>query len=166
MQPWYKQVLYRVGIPLIPCATPLQRTYLIRDAISIPLKYFWGMQTFVPLVCTCIYSNPNEPVQYHHQKMPVVCKDHAADVSVVRSQLQRVVFKQAAAQVQNPYSKKVFEQLTHCHTAQCGMHTQRCSNSNCMEQQYQYHNCCCLKPVPIPYSYQPKMLIGWELPQV
>ncbi len=68
-----------------------------------------------------------------------MCK--GVDASVVRSQLQRVVFKQAISQIQNPYSKKVFEQLTHCHTAQCGMHTQRCSNSTCMQQQYQYHNC-------------------------
>ena len=68
-----------------------------------------------------------------------MCK--AVDLSVVRSQLQQVVFKQAITQIHNPYSKKVFEQLTHCHTAQCGMHTKRCSNSNCMQQQYQYHNC-------------------------
>lgn len=63
------------------------------------------------------------------------------DLSEVRRQLQQVVFKQGIHQIQNPYSKKVFEQLTYCHTAQIGMHRLRCNNDDCMQDRYQYHNC-------------------------
>ncbi|GBL36243.1 putative transposase y4qJ [Filimonas sp.] len=43
--------------------------------------------------------------------------------------------------IQNPYSKDVFRKLTHCHTATQGMHRLRCSDNNCLHEQYQYHNC-------------------------
>lgn len=63
------------------------------------------------------------------------------NLGAMRSQLQQVVFKQGIAQTQNSYSKKVFEQLTYCHTAQAGVHVNRCDNADCRHEQYQYHNC-------------------------
>ena len=63
------------------------------------------------------------------------------DVKTLRHQLQQIVFKQASDQTKNPYSREVFKQLTHCHTATQGMHRLRCSDSDCMHEHYQYHNC-------------------------
>ena len=67
--------------------------------------------------------------------------DKSDSISVIRSQLQQIVFKSGIQQAQNPYSKKVFEQLTHCHTANTGFHLNRCNNADCQHQQYQFHNC-------------------------
>ena len=63
------------------------------------------------------------------------------DVNTLRHQLQQIVFKQACEQTKNPYSREVFKQLTNCHTATQGLHRLRCSDSDCMHEQYQYHNC-------------------------
>lgn len=63
------------------------------------------------------------------------------DVKTLRHQLQQIVFKQASEQTKNPYSREVFKQLTNCHTATQGFHRLRCSDSDCMHEQYQYHNC-------------------------
>ena len=62
-------------------------------------------------------------------------------LAVLRSQLQQQVFRQGIHLSQNPYSKKVFEQLTQCHTASMGVHLNRCTDADCGHQQYQYHNC-------------------------
>lgn len=59
----------------------------------------------------------------------------------IRHQLQQIVFKRALKTIQNPYSKDVFRKLTYCHTATQGMHRLRCSDNNCLHEQYQYHNC-------------------------
>ena len=67
--------------------------------------------------------------------------DKSDSISVIRSQLQQSVFKLGIQQAQNPYSKKVFEQLTHCHTANTGFHLNRCNNADCQHQLYQFHNC-------------------------
>jgi hypothetical protein len=61
--------------------------------------------------------------------------------SDLRSKLQEHVFKRAASQTKNPYSKFVFEQLSRCHTAAQGMHRLRCSDTDCLHEHYQYHNC-------------------------
>ena len=63
------------------------------------------------------------------------------NTQTLRSKLQNIVFKSAIKQTQNTYSKKVFEQLTACHTAGIGVHVNRCSNSDCRHEQYQYHSC-------------------------
>jgi hypothetical protein len=63
------------------------------------------------------------------------------EVKTLRHQLQQIVFKQASQQTKNPYSREVFKQLTNCHTATQGVHRLRCSDSDCMHEQYQYHNC-------------------------
>jgi hypothetical protein len=63
------------------------------------------------------------------------------EVKTLRHQLQQIVFKQASEQTKNPYSREVFKQLTNCHTATQGLHRLRCSDSDCMHEQYQYHNC-------------------------
>ena len=60
---------------------------------------------------------------------------------VIRSQLQQLVFKEGIQQTQNPYSQKVFDQLSKCHTAATGFHLNRCNNTDCQHQQHQYHNC-------------------------
>lgn len=41
----------------------------------------------------------------------------------------------------NPYSKGVFTQLQRCHTAALGMHTYKCSDTQCNTLHYQYHSC-------------------------
>jgi hypothetical protein len=61
--------------------------------------------------------------------------------SDLRSKLQEHVFKRAAIKTKNPYSKQVFEQLSRCHTAAQGMHRLRCSDTDCLHEHYQYHNC-------------------------
>ena len=59
----------------------------------------------------------------------------------IRHLLQQVVFKRASQTIKNPYSKKTFEQLSQCHTAQIGMHRMQCEDANCGHTHYQYHNC-------------------------
>ena len=54
--------------------------------------------------------------------------------------LQRL-FGQASLQSFNAYSKGVFTQLHHCHTASLGMHTYKCSDHHCSSFHYQYHSC-------------------------
>ncbi|MEO7534946.1 MAG: IS91 family transposase [Ferruginibacter sp.] len=63
------------------------------------------------------------------------------DLPEVRRQLQQVVFKKGYKEAKNPYSKNVFEKLTHCHTAAIGMHKHRCSDADCAHEHFQYHNC-------------------------
>ena len=63
------------------------------------------------------------------------------NTETIRQQLQQVVFKRAHQQTKNPYSKKTFEQLAHCHTAQTGMHRLHCEDTHCGHERYQYHNC-------------------------
>jgi hypothetical protein len=63
------------------------------------------------------------------------------EVAALRQQLQQLVFKSAAKNCQNPYSKSVFKQLSQCHTAQGGMHRLRCNDPDCGHEHYQYHNC-------------------------
>lgn len=65
----------------------------------------------------------------------------ADNLRVIGQQLQQVVFKQGFRKSKNPYSKKVFEKLTHCHTAQQGVHKSRCSDADCAHEHYQFHNC-------------------------
>lgn len=59
----------------------------------------------------------------------------------IRRQLQHAVFKPAAEQLANSYSRKVFKQLAECHTAQTGMHLLHCEDIGCAHERYQYHNC-------------------------
>jgi hypothetical protein len=59
----------------------------------------------------------------------------------IRTQLQSIVFKEGIALAPNTYSKKVFEQLTYCHTAKTGVHHNRCNDATCRYEQYQYHSC-------------------------
>lgn len=59
----------------------------------------------------------------------------------IRHQLQQVVFKRAAQTIKNPYSRKTFEQLSNCHTAQIGMHYLQCNDKTCGHEQFQFHNC-------------------------
>lgn len=51
------------------------------------------------------------------------------------------LFGQASLQPFNPYSKAVFTQLQHCHTAALGMHTYKCSDDHCNSLHHQYHSC-------------------------
>ena len=51
------------------------------------------------------------------------------------------LFGSAAAQPFNAYSRQVFTQLQHCHTAAIGMHTYKCDNPACSQLHYQYHSC-------------------------
>jgi hypothetical protein len=67
--------------------------------------------------------------------------EQTSSLAQIRHQLQELVFKKASQTIQNPYSKEVFKQLTHCHTAAQGMHRLRCTDEDCMHQQLQYHNC-------------------------
>lgn len=67
--------------------------------------------------------------------------DDVSTLQQLRHQLQQFVFKRASETVQNPYSKMVFKQLTHCHTAMQGVHRLRCTDTNCLHEHYQYHNC-------------------------
>lgn len=64
-----------------------------------------------------------------------------SDCSGIRRQLQHAVFKPAAGQLANSYSRKVFRQLAECHTAQTGMHRLHCEDTSCAHERYQYHNC-------------------------
>jgi Putative transposase/Transposase zinc-binding domain len=67
--------------------------------------------------------------------------EEANNLQQRRRQLQQVVFRRAYEKVKNPYSREVFKQLMNCHTATQGMHRLRCSDSNCLHEHYQYHNC-------------------------
>jgi len=51
------------------------------------------------------------------------------------------IFGQAGSHPFNAYSKGVFTQLHHCHTAAIGMHTYRCNNPDCHHLHQQYHSC-------------------------
>ncbi len=62
-------------------------------------------------------------------------------VQTIRQQLQQHVFKKASQTIQNPYSKAVFQQLMHCHTATQGVHRLRCKDTTCLHEHFQYHNC-------------------------
>jgi hypothetical protein len=53
----------------------------------------------------------------------------------------QTIFKDKSIQQFNPYSQRIFKQLSICHTAQKGVHKIQCSDSNCTYQTYQYHAC-------------------------
>jgi hypothetical protein len=77
-------------------------------------------------------------------RLSIKCTTMQDDVALqkhIRHQLQQIIFKRASQTVTNPYSKKTFEQLSHCHTASLGMHRLHCEDTSCASEQYQYHNC-------------------------
>lgn len=51
------------------------------------------------------------------------------------------LFEKGAALCSNPYSKHVFTQLHHCHTAAMGVHTYQCNDPACQKVHHQYHSC-------------------------
>ncbi len=51
------------------------------------------------------------------------------------------LFGKAQQQRFNAYSKQVFTQLHHCHTAAIGVHTYKCNNAACSRLYQQYHSC-------------------------
>lgn len=53
----------------------------------------------------------------------------------------QTIFKDKSIQRFNPYSQRIFKQLSICHTAQKGVHKLQCSDTNCTYQTYQYHAC-------------------------
>jgi len=53
----------------------------------------------------------------------------------------QTIFKDKSIQQFNPYSQRIFKQLSICHTAQKGVHKIQCSDTNCTYQTYQYHAC-------------------------
>jgi Putative transposase/Transposase zinc-binding domain len=67
--------------------------------------------------------------------------NEAIDIQNIRQQLQQNIFKRAASQTNNSYSKAVFSNLANCHTAKLGMHQYRCFEADCYHESYQYHSC-------------------------
>lgn len=55
-------------------------------------------------------------------------------------QLQKV-FNHPCIHTSNAYSRHIFNQLHHCHTAALGMHHYQCDNNNCHHIHQQYHSC-------------------------
>lgn len=51
------------------------------------------------------------------------------------------LFGQASHHSFNAYSKAVFTQLHHCHTAALGIHTYKCNDAACNHVHQQYHSC-------------------------
>jgi len=55
-------------------------------------------------------------------------------------QLQQL-FTDVHTETFNGYSRHIFNQLHHCHTAAMGMHQYRCDDKNCNHLHQQYHSC-------------------------
>lgn len=53
----------------------------------------------------------------------------------------RSVFGHACTLQTNAYSKHIFSQLQHCHTAAMGMHYYKCNDAECNHIHRQYHSC-------------------------
>ena len=51
------------------------------------------------------------------------------------------IFGDTHTQAFNGYSRHIFNQLQHCHTAAMGMHHYKCNDKNCNHLHQQYHSC-------------------------
>ena len=51
------------------------------------------------------------------------------------------IFGDTHTQAFNGYSRHIFNQLQHCHTAAMGMHHYKCDDKNCNHLHQQYHSC-------------------------
>ena len=60
--------------------------------------------------------------------------------SAMGLQLQQL-FTDVHTETFNGYSRHIFNQLHHCHTAAMGMHHYRCDDKNCNHLHQQYHSC-------------------------
>lgn len=58
----------------------------------------------------------------------------------IGQQLQQI-FDHPGIQHCNTYSRHIFNQLQHCHTAAMGMHHYKCDDKNCNHIHQQYHSC-------------------------
>jgi len=51
------------------------------------------------------------------------------------------IFSDTHTKAFNGYSRHIFNQLQHCHTAAMGMHHYKCDDKNCNHLHHQYHSC-------------------------
>jgi hypothetical protein len=51
------------------------------------------------------------------------------------------IFSDTHTKAFNGYSRHIFNQLEHCHTAAMGMHHYKCDDKNCNHLHHQYHSC-------------------------
>ena len=61
--------------------------------------------------------------------------------AVAKGRQLQYIFGDTHTQAFNGYSRHIFNQLQHCHTAAMGMHHYKCNDKNCNHLHQQYHSC-------------------------
>jgi len=61
--------------------------------------------------------------------------------AVAKGRQLQYIFGDTHTQAFNGYSRHIFNQLQHCHTAAMGMHHYKCDDKNCNHLHQQYHSC-------------------------